>query len=204
MDNHFYAWYKGNLSNILANPTSDDITKCTFRDQDMYCYFNESNTPVNDGKFYYSKCRYGRMIIPINSEIKTQYEVEKSETKLSGIDLDNLGKGRYGCIPKFIKDGSNNLAFVTENMKKVITLHIARHDMINDINQTVLELEPHFFPISDDDYDTLNGWFTDVSYNFNIQGGVDDRSLCVLNVYDPLGKPLGQVNILPNPPHPNN
>lgn len=194
MDNHFYAWYKGNLSNIIANPTSDGITNCTFRGQEMYCYFSESNTPENDGKFYYSKCRYGRLIIPINSNIITQYEVENPGTKLNGITLSILGKGKYGCIPKFIKDGSNNLAFVTENMKKVITLHIARHDMMNDINETILELEPHFFPISNENYDTLNRWFK--MGNFSIEGGVEDRSLSVLKVYDQLGNPLGQINIL--------
>ncbi len=199
MDSHYYAFYIGDFSEIGNSSTQDGIGKCTFKGQELYCYTHESNNSTSGQKFYYSKCRYGRLIIPVNIDISEQQrDYENLNDNFEVTPLEILGKGNYGCIPKFIKNESNNLAFTETLGRKVITLHIARHDMINEQNQTILELEPHFFPISNDDYNKLNNWFTENNYNFNIQGGVDDRSLCDLKVYDPSGNTLlGKINILP-------
>ncbi len=196
MDIHSYTYYKGDLSNVDDKLSHDGIVKCTFKGQEMYCYYHESKTGLFEGKFYMSKCRYGRLIIPINEKITDQIDIENQENMIDRHTLDLTRKGKYGCIPKFIKNEKGNIAYVTEEDTKVITLHIARHDMINELNDTILELEPHFFPISDSDYDKLNGWFKDDNF---IQGGVDERSLSKLNVFTSLNANLGTIYMKPNP-----
>jgi hypothetical protein len=183
MDIHSYAFYKGEVSYIGGPISNDGIASCIFNNEKVFCYIHE----VKDfeGSFYYSKCRYGKLIIPINLKIKDQIEI--GEISIPRPEIHG-GRGKYGCIPKFIKNEDGDLAYNENNGKKVITLHIARHYMINDINQTILELEPHPFPISDEDYSRLNDWF---KKDNNIQGGVDDSSLQSLNVISGTGSELG-------------
>ncbi|MBC7884625.1 MAG: hypothetical protein H7X99_04080 [Saprospiraceae bacterium] len=188
-DNHYYAYYKGELSKVSDTFTEDGIANCTFNNQEMLCYFNDVKKPIKEGKFYYSKCRYGRLIITINPKIKKQIEIG---SVIFPVPEGNPGLGNYGCIPTFIKNGKGDIAFNDDNGYKIITLHIARHEMINDINQTILELEPHFFPISDENYIILNNWFR---ADNNIQGGVNNSSLSLLKVYSGTGTEKGDIPI---------
>lgn len=175
MDNHSYAYYIGEV-NYVGGPVSNDrIAACIFDNIKMYCYVDDIYN--NSGAFYFSKCSYGRLLIPINPQISDQIEIGDI---LTPRPVHHGGRGNYGCIPKFIKNDIGELAYEIIDGKKVITLHIARHFMMNKINQSILELEPHPFPILDEDYDKLNNSFMNDN---NIQGGVNNSSLSVLTVY---------------------
>lgn len=171
-DIHYYALYSGEIEFLGVIDTRHVIKACIFKGQKMYCYEKEHTDHVNGQLIdvYFSKCAYGRLIIPKNPIITEQRHVEPSIPEESKMPLI----GKYGCIPKFIKGNDNSIAYILQDGRKVITLHIARHDMIHPVTQMVLELEPHFFPISDTEYDKLNGWY---QTDNNIQGGFDDHRM---------------------------
>lgn len=173
IDPHYYALYSGEIGFLGGTNLGNGIKACIFKGQNMYWYEKEHANHLNGQLIdvYFSKCAYGRLIIPKNPIITAQRHVEPlNPSEGSGHSLI----GKYGCIPKFIKGISNGIAYIQMVGYKVITLHIARHDMIHPVTQMVLELEPHFFPISDAEYDKLNVWY---KTDNNIQGGFADHTM---------------------------
>lgn len=181
-DSHYYAYYVGKVVLGTEPAFSDGIIACTFKNQKVFCYESEMKPlpSLEKVKVYFSKCKYGKLILLAKNTERGHREIKSSVSfRTEAFEMYLLRHGNYGCVPGFIK-GSNGIAYLQKTDHKVITLYIARHDMVHPVNNTVLELEPHDFPISDSDFIKLNTRFMNDN---NIQGGVDTVNLQELKVY---------------------
>lgn len=189
---HYYKIYKGKFK-----PTKNEtgqIRTCKFKNKKMK-YFYKDIPALDSGKniwVYYLKDNNDTYIIAVNPKIDKYHKPRMMKEGNNFIE-ETVGRGDYGCIPKFIQDENDNLKIETEvlNKQRYLNLIIAKHIEINSIDSTVSVLKTHKFLIANSDYDSLQVKFR--ANNF-IQGGVNKIDTTKLNIFNEKGEFLLTVD----------
>jgi hypothetical protein len=191
---HYYKVYEGKIKLPSKYKRTDTIRNFVF-DGDTVDYLANDFILENNKKVrvYKIKKLFKKIITPINSKIE-RYHKPRISNSLTNEKI--LGKGDYGCIPKFTADASGNLLVFSDGSQKYLLLNIALHSQMNMADSTVAYLRNERFNISENDYTRLRDSFR---LNNFLQGGISNpRSDNKMKILDENDNELFIVDNNPN------
>lgn len=189
---HYYKIYRGKFE--PSKNETGSIRTCKFNNKEYKYYKNDigSEGSIENIWVYILEDEINSTIISVNPEIDRYHNPRMKEP--FGTQT-KLGKGNYGCIPKFIADLKGDLLVFNDGTQKYLNLNIAKHNEMNSTDSTVYLLRNHKFLIADSDYDSLNIEFRKSNF---IQGGISEPNITEMIIYDSNDTPLITVNNLNN------
>jgi hypothetical protein len=183
---HYYKVYEGIVkfdTSSLESSQAKSSGTCSFNDVKMKYYLadhDQFGDIRNLTRVYYYYDNKDTFIIPINPGIERYHKPKSRKDLITSM----IGKGNFGCIPKFRKNEDGDLFYFDSNTNsnKIIPLMLGDHKNINPTDSTISVLTYHEFEIAESDYSKLNNACKDSL--FTLQGGIDSTNLYKMRILD--------------------